>query len=32
MKAPGASIDRRDIVLAAYWVCLVIVFLALRAK
>ena len=33
MKAPGRrSIDRRDIVLAAYWVCLVIVFLALRAK
>ena len=33
MKAPGwRNIARRDIVLAAYWVCLVIVFLALRAK
>ncbi len=33
MKAPGwRDLDRRDIVLAAYWVCLVIVFLALRAK
>jgi len=33
MKTPGwRNIDRRDIVLAAYWVCLVIVFLALRAK
>ena len=31
MKAPG-RLDRRDIVPAAYWVCLVLVFLALRAK
>jgi hypothetical protein len=33
MKAPGwQDLDRRDIVLAAYWVGLLIVFLALRAK
>jgi len=33
MKAPEwRNIDRQDIVLAAYWACLVIVFFALRAK